>query len=53
MLPSWGHDPNEVIAWVRETTTGRWHLSGWRSTEGFSFRFEDPRDATKFALKWS
>jgi len=28
-------------------------LHGYRSTEGFAFRFEDARDATAFQLRWA
>jgi hypothetical protein len=33
-------------------SVSRYHVHGWRSTEGFSFKFEDPRDAVVFKLRW-
>ena len=32
--------------------TGRYHTSGYNSTEGFLFLFENPTDATIFMLVW-
>lgn len=43
---------NNVLEWIDTAPGGRYHLHGWRSTEGFAFRFEDPKDATYFKLKW-
>jgi hypothetical protein len=43
----------EIIKWVEEAPGGRFHLHGWKSTEGFAYRFEDPKDAIIFAMKWS
>ena len=43
----------EIIKWDEEEPGGRFHLHGWKSTEGFAYRFEDPKDAVKFALVWS
>jgi len=45
--------PNEITEWCcRMPGHGRWHLHGYKSTEGFAFRFEDQRDATMFQLRW-
>jgi hypothetical protein len=52
MLESPSHNPNMIVTWVNETTGGRYHLHGHNTAEGFAFRFEDPKDATLFALKW-
>jgi hypothetical protein len=41
-----------MINWVDEQPGGRYHLHGYKSTEGFAFRFENPQDATYFKLKW-
>lgn len=45
--------PNTILSWVEKTPGGRYHLHGWRSSEGFAFRFEQPQDASLFALRWS
>jgi hypothetical protein len=42
----------EILDWVNEQPGGRYHLHGYKSTEGFAFRFEHPADATYFKLKW-
>jgi len=45
--------PQELYDWCdRQASTGRYHVHGWRSTEGFAFRFEDPYDAIIFKLTW-
>ena len=43
----------EIIRWVEEEPGDRFHLHGWKSTEGFAYRFENSKDAVKFALVWS
>ena len=53
MLTNSDYTPNAIIEWCnRYRGHGRWHLHGYKSTEGFAFRFEDPRDATAFGLHW-
>ena len=53
MLKHSDRNPNGIIRWCdRYTGHGRWHLHGYKSTEGFAFRFEDARDATIFELRW-
>ena len=42
----------EILAWINETSGGRYHLHGFKGTEGFVFNFENPADATYFKLKW-
>ena len=42
----------KILDWIDTTPGGRYHLHGYNSTEGFAFRFENPRDATYFKLKW-
>jgi hypothetical protein len=57
---SWEHilansniHPNEYYTWCDlHPSSGRYHVHGWQSTEGFAFRFEDPRDAVLFKLRW-
>jgi hypothetical protein len=45
--------PNKLYDWCdKYTSSARYHVHGWRSTEGFAFRFEDPRDAVVFKLTW-
>jgi hypothetical protein len=54
MLANADYNPNEITEWCRcYPGHGRWHLHGYKSTEGFAFRFEDARDATAFQLKWA
>ena len=54
MLHSDDHNVHEIQEWVdRMPSTGRYHLHGWKSTEGFAYRFEDPKDAIIFAVRWS
>jgi hypothetical protein len=43
----------ELYNWCdNHASAGRYHVHGWRSTEGFAFRFEDPQDAILFKLTW-
>ena len=42
----------EILAWVDSAPGGEYHLHGYKSTEGFSFRFCNPKDATHFRLRW-
>lgn len=45
--------PNSITEWCDgHPGHGRWHLHGYKVTEGFAFRFEDARDATVFGLHW-
>jgi hypothetical protein len=54
MLAHADYSPNEIMAWLAQYPSKyRFHLHGWQSTEGFAFRFEDPKDATVFRLRWS
>ena len=52
MLSSGRHKPPAIIEWLATAPGGRYHLHGWRATEGFAFRFEDPVDALYFKLRW-
>jgi len=53
MLKNSDRNPNDITEWCdRYPGNGRWHLHGYKSTEGFAFRFEDARDATVFELRW-
>ena len=53
MLANADRAPNDITEWCdRYPGHGRWHLHGWKKTEGFAFRFEDARDATTFKLRW-
>ena len=42
----------QILEWIDATPGGRYHLHGYKSTEGFAFRFERPEDATYFKLRW-
>jgi hypothetical protein len=53
MLENADHAPNDIIKWLDKTPGVCYHLHGWKSTEGFAFRFENPHDAMLFALRWS
>jgi hypothetical protein len=45
--------PQALYDWCnRHASTGRYHVHGWQSTEGFAFRFEDQQDAIIFKLRW-
>ena len=46
-------NPNQMYRWCEKRRGGMFHVHGWEKTEGFAFRFEDPKDATIFALVWS
>jgi len=52
MLKSDRHNPPAILEWIETAPGGRYHLHGWRSTQGFAFRFEDPVDALYFKLRW-
>ena len=53
MLDSPEHNVNEIQEWVNTYPGGRFHLHGWKSTQGFAYRFENPEDALIFALRWA
>ena len=42
-----------IIDWVERAPGGHYHLHGYKSTEGFAFRFQRAEDATMFALRWA
>ena len=42
----------EVVDWCKMAPGARFHLHGYRLTQGFTFRFENAGDATMFALRW-
>jgi hypothetical protein len=44
------HQTNTIYRWVLDAPGGRFHLSGYGNSEGFSYRFERPEDATWFRL---
>jgi hypothetical protein len=46
------YDIKGMLTWAEEYPGSRYHLLGYKHTEGFVFRFEDPKDATYFKLKW-
>ncbi len=53
ILENADYNPNRITAWCNEYPGhGRWHLHGYKHTEGFAFRFEDERDAVIFKLRW-
>jgi hypothetical protein len=53
MLENSDRDPNEIIAWVEAYPGAEYHLHGFRSIEGFAFRFSNPDDALIFQLRWA
>jgi hypothetical protein len=52
MLANADKAPNNVLEWVNNQPGGNYHLHGYKSTEGFAFRFERDEDATVFKLRW-
>ena len=56
----WWHDITDgprypitkILEWIAFAPGGRYHLHGHDCTAGFAFRFENPKDATYFRLKW-
>jgi hypothetical protein len=42
----------EILKWVDDHPGGEYFLQGFRSTDGFDFRFERAEDATFFKLRW-
>ena len=52
MLDQADYAPNAIVNWVDQQPGGRYHLHGYKATEGFAFRFEDSRDAVSFGLRW-
>ena len=45
--------PQDLYDWCdNHDSSGRYHVHGWKSTKGFAFQFEDPRDAIIFKLIW-
>jgi hypothetical protein len=53
MLHSKKHNVHAIHNWVKDTDGGRYHLHGWKATEGFAYRFERKIDAVLFALTWA
>ena len=43
----------DMFEWIDSAPGGQYHLHGYKSTEGFAFRFEREEDATMFSLRWS
>jgi hypothetical protein len=53
ILQSKEFHPRYLYEWCEQySSPSRYHVHGWQQTEGFAFRFEDPRDATYFRLRW-
>jgi len=44
---------NKMLDWLYDHPGDGYHLHGYKSTEGFAFRFKNPQDAVIFALRWS
>jgi len=42
----------EILEWLEAAPGGDYHIHGYESTEGFSFRFRNAEDATHFKLRW-
>lgn len=42
----------KMLDWLEVAPGGDYHIHGYESTEGFSFRFKDARDAIHFRLRW-
>jgi hypothetical protein len=41
-----------ILNWLDSAPGGEYHIHGYESTQGFSFRFKNPEDAVYFRLKW-
>ena len=53
ILESKEFHPRYLYNWCdQQSSSGRYHVHGWKSTEGFAFRFENPHDAVMFKLTW-
>ena len=53
ILQSKEFHPRYLYEWCEQyPSPSRYHVHGWQSTEGFAFRFEDPKDAIMFKLTW-
>jgi hypothetical protein len=52
MLANADHAPNTILEWIEKQPGGEYHLHGYKSTEGFAFRFRRAKDATLFRLRW-
>lgn len=53
IMKSTNHNPNDIFNWVCTQPGKMFHLSGYGKVEGFSYRFEDSKDAVQFALRWA
>jgi hypothetical protein len=42
----------QMLEWLEDTPGGDYHIHGFESTKGFSFRFRNAGDATHFRLRW-
>jgi len=42
----------QMLEWLDSAPGGDYHIHGFESTEGFSFRFRNAEDATHFKLRW-
>ena len=47
-----GYPIKQILEWIVHAPGDEFHLHGYRSTEGFSFRFRNPKDAMYFKLRW-
>jgi hypothetical protein len=53
ILSNKSYKVRDMLDWVDYVPGGQYHLHGYNSTEGFSFRFEREEDATMFSLRWA
>ena len=53
ILDSKDSTARDILDWVDSAPGGRYHLHGLDAGDGFAFRFERPRDAVMFAVRWS
>lgn len=42
----------QILDWFETAPGGNYHLHGYNSTEGFAFRFENPKDGMLFRIMW-
>lgn len=53
ILSNNSYSVRDMLDWIDDAPGGQYHLHGYKSTEGFAFRFKHEEDATMFSLKWA
>jgi len=42
----------KILDWIDTAPGDQYHLHGYNATDGFAFRFKNPKDATFFRIMW-